>query len=224
MSEPWEPTLSQSMLFAVDSPVSLTLSPVADVPPQTKGTSGESSPESFARLGPDGSWLRTSQGYCQVNLDGSLDEFSGTWPRAGMTRSGTAYLQRPLVPLTRGTECGSSHIPTPRAVEWKANGYQQKGDNAWLTLTGFVRLNGLPTPTAINNTGGAAMCKWGGSGARARLRQMFSETEINGALNPTWVEWLMGYPLGWTVCEAWETQLFRKSRSGLPGVSKKRKA
>jgi hypothetical protein len=43
-------------------------------------------------------------------------------------------------------------------------------------------------------------------------------------LNPTWVEWLMGYPLGWTVCEAWETQLFRKSRSGLPGVSKKRKA
>jgi hypothetical protein len=23
-----------------------------------------------------------------------------------------------------------------------------------------------------------------------------------GALNPTWVEWLMGFPLGWTVCDA----------------------
>ena len=23
----------------------------------------------------------------------------------------------------------------------------------------------------------------------------------NGSLNPTWVEWLMGFPAGWTDCE-----------------------
>jgi DNA (cytosine-5)-methyltransferase 1 len=30
--------------------------------------------------------------------------------------------------------------------------------------------------------------------------------ETSGALNPTWVEWLMGFPLGWTDCEDSETQ------------------
>jgi Holliday junction resolvase RusA-like endonuclease len=35
-----------------------------------------------------------------------------------------------------------------------------------------------------------------------------------GSLNPTWVEWLMGFPPGWTVCEHWETRSSRRSRSG----------
>ncbi len=38
------------------------------------------------------------------------------------------------------------------------------------------------------------------------------QTQVTGMLNPTWVEWLMGFPLGWTVCEAWETRSSRKSR------------
>ena len=33
-----------------------------------------------------------------------------------------------------------------------------------------------------------------------------------GSLNPTWVEWLMGYPEGWTDLEDSETQSSRKSR------------
>jgi len=28
---------------------------------------------------------------------------------------------------------------------------------------------------------------------------------VGGQLNPTWVEWLMGFPLGWTDCEDSET-------------------
>jgi hypothetical protein len=32
-----------------------------------------------------------------------------------------------------------------------------------------------------------------------------------GALNPTWVEWLMGFPLGWTDLGASETRSSRKS-------------
>ena len=31
-------------------------------------------------------------------------------------------------------------------------------------------------------------------------------TELSGKLNPTWVEWLMGFPLGWTDLEDLETQ------------------
>lgn len=30
--------------------------------------------------------------------------------------------------------------------------------------------------------------------------------EVGGKLNPTWVEWLMGFPLGWTDVDASETQ------------------
>jgi hypothetical protein len=43
-------------------------------------------------------------------LDGDLDEFSETWPRAGMTRNGTAYRLQPLAPLTG--ETGSGLLPT----------------------------------------------------------------------------------------------------------------
>ena len=70
-----------------------------------------------------------------------------------------------------------------------------------------------PTPTAMTNTGGAALCKWGGSGARAKLRKMVTPQELNGALNPTWVEWLMGWPLGWTDLKPSATD---KSRNAPP--------
>jgi DNA (cytosine-5)-methyltransferase 1 len=34
--------------------------------------------------------------------------------------------------------------------------------------------------------------------------------EHSGSLNPNWVEWLMGYPIGHTVCEGWETRSSRR--------------
>ena len=37
------------------------------------------------------------------------------------------------------------------------------------------------------------------------------QNQTNGQLNPTWVEWLMGYPLGWTDSKDSETALFLKS-------------
>ena len=33
---------------------------------------------------------------------------------------------------------------------------------------------------------------------------------INGRLNPTWVEWLMGWPIGWTDCNALEMAKFHE--------------
>jgi hypothetical protein len=55
-----------------------------------------------------------------------------------------------------------------------------------------------PTPTAMTNTGGAALCKWGGSRARQKLRTMVTTKELNGPLNPEFPSWLMGWPIGWT--------------------------
>lgn len=36
--------------------------------------------------------------------------------------------------------------------------------------------------------------------------------QVGGQLNPTWVEWLMGFPLEWTACMASATPSSRKSR------------
>lgn len=44
-----------------------------------------------------------------------------------------------------------------------------------------------------------------------------------GQLNPTWVEWLMGFPLGWTALDASETPSSRKLSRSSGGQSSKRK-
>jgi hypothetical protein len=36
-----------------------------------------------------------------------------------------------------------------------------------------------------------------------------------GSLNPTWTEWLMGWPLAWTDCAPLETAGFRRWRQSL---------
>jgi hypothetical protein len=63
----------------------------------TIGGFGTSSPESLASYDPATSSWRTFQG--SLLEDEGWGESLETWPRSGMTRSGTAYRLRPLVPL-----------------------------------------------------------------------------------------------------------------------------
>lgn len=103
--------------------------------------------------------------------------------------------------------------PTPTARDCKgANSMEhlarEGGRNHTDQLANFVKL--IPTVTT-----GAGMC--GGSANYQRLKEMeeagvISEEERRsmaagngGQLNPTWVEWLMGFPLGWTDLSASET-------------------
>lgn len=59
---------------------------------------------------------------------------------------------------------------------------------------------------------------WKGMSAESwRLRDKGDPTptlpdQIGGPLNPPWVEWLMGFPLGWTDCADSATPSSRKSR------------
>ena len=55
----------------------------------------------------------------------------------------------------------------------------------------------LPTPKAQNARGNGQAHGEGGQSL---------DVSVGGRLNPTWVEWLMGFPLGWTDCSASETQ------------------
>src|SRR4030095_1193067 len=198
---------SQLTLFAEAFPVSRTVS-LVDVPaPTTSVTCGPTSLDSFASLNPDGSWRKTSQGYCQVLLVGSLDPFSETCPRAGMTRSGTAYRRPPLAPLTDAIASG--WLPTPSAESYGTNHGGSAGRVGPIrpSLETMARQNLWPTPTAQDASNNAGSSQFGPG-------SLPLNAAIGGALNPTWIEWLMGYPLEWTVCAAWATVSSRRSRDG----------
>jgi hypothetical protein len=227
-----EPVSSQLTLFAEAFPASRTRS-LADVPAATtRATSGPNSPDSFASVDPDGSWRKTCQGYSQVTLDGSLETFCETWPRAGMTRSGTAYRRPNSAPLTDAIASGSWPTPdagafnlteTPstvlaRQAEQKARGIN--GNGFGLRLATAAQM--WPTP-ASRDFRSPSLKVGQPEYFRAPTAGIPLPEAIGGQLNPTWVEWLMGYPLGWTALKAWGTRSSRKSPSGSAGASLKPK-
>ena len=73
------------------------------------------------------------------------------------------------------------------------------------TLGDAARASSYPTPTHGKMAGG--------TGAFNKVQELFTQGQITdeerksmqagngGKLNPTWVEWLMGFPLGWTDLE-----------------------
>ena len=158
-------------------------------------------PGSFAKFDRGSSLWRTRQ----CSLLGNLNEFSGTWPRWGSMRDGECWEQTTQAHRTSGTESGL--WPTPRA-----NDAEKRGN-----FDTTNPRNGLPaavkrymTPTASIGT------KCGGrhNGKADTLASQIAELEgmqqtSTGQLNPTWVEWLMGWPSGWTDCAALATDRFR---------------
>jgi len=125
-----------------------------------------------------------------------LLESSVILPRWGLMRNGECSERMKSARLTAATDAGL--WATPSATDGKRGGTITENMTG-VSLAQMVKTPmRWPTPTAMTNTGGAALCKWGGSGARAQLRKMVTPQELNGALNPVWVEWLMGWPQGWT--------------------------
>lgn len=110
----------------------------------TRVTAGRSSCASFASLGPDGCWRKTYRGYCQLTLDGSLETFSGSWPKQGTMRAGRCT---ELAMSERRTgEIGSLLWPavtTDTAARQKR--YAQGGAPMSMTAT-----EQWPTPTTPN--------------------------------------------------------------------------
>lgn len=86
-SQPCLPSISS----AEDSLASPCRVPGKGKATKTKGGSGRSSIAPFAKLTPDGSWLRMWSGFCQRRMDGSLEGYSEHWPQAGMMRSGELF-------------------------------------------------------------------------------------------------------------------------------------
>lgn len=159
---------------------------------------GQSMPASLANYDPVSSSWRTSQ-RCLVE---GWTVFSETWPRSGMMRSGIAYQLAPLAPLISGT--GSGLWPTPSAHFITASSTAHAAHRAasmsrGLPLAEMVRL--WPTPSAGDdrdrgNLSTPAIQRRMAKGKQLNLSMVVSDQ--SGALNPTWVEKLMGFPTGWT--------------------------
>ena len=175
---------------------------------------GKSSGELLAKYDHDTASWKTSQ----LCLDGDLALFSETWPRSGTMRNGTAYLLPPLVLLT--DEIGSGSWPTPHGMcvpnKRRAGPSGNElgravNQSLWATpsLARQVYAGMWPTPKGSPSGPDYARMKRDGSGgddlATAVARQN------GGSLNPTWVEWLMGFPLEWTALEHWVMRSSRKS-------------
>ena len=112
-----------------------------------------------------------------------------TLPRSGTMRSGKIYAQATWVLRTEGKESGLWPTPTtprPHDNEKTAGKYipsQNQKDLTYAVVHDYAKEN----------------------------KEM--EDFVTGQLNPTWVEWLMGYPSGWTDLKDLAIALSLKSRN-----------
>jgi hypothetical protein len=177
---------------------------------------GEKWRGSFTKYDPDTSLWRTHQ----CSLLGDLEEFSETWPQWGFMRNGECWEQQTLAHLIKETESGllQNKWPTPTSSDWmnpKQNGIELKNNRFVRTslttgtkfgakLSDAVNLEmkkNWPTPQVVDykdrgNLSNPSIQRRMKIGKQVNLQMCVSQT--SGQLNPTWVEWLMGWPQGWT--------------------------
>ena len=107
----------------------------------------------------------------QCSLLGGLEEFSETWPAWGLMRNGECWEQLTLERNIRGTGSGLSQNTWPTPV---------CQDSRHATTRHLDPKNHYWK----SNLGEVVMS--------------MEQPNSGGRLNPTWVEWLMGWPLEWT--------------------------
>ena len=145
----------------------------------------------------------------QCSLLGDLDEFLETWPQWGLMRGGECWEQRMLEQTIRGTESGSKQQMFPTPVKSEGHGSMafkltdavqasmgkdmpkmQKNPQMW------EKFKNWPSPKTRDWKDGRTE---GTSNRQSPdLGKVVGQSKTTGSLNPTWVEWLMGWPLGWT--------------------------
>ena len=123
---------------------------------------------------------------------------SADWPRAGTMRNGECWLRPKLVPRISVIGAGfSGKIPTP-TVSGNNNRKglsKSSGDG----LATFVKRFWTTPSTNDATRGGTITENMTGTSLSQQIRNTPSLTaRFDGALNPYWVEWLMGWPVGWT--------------------------
>lgn len=128
-------------------------------------------------------------------------------PAWGLTFDGGCWGLGTLVRPTKETGSGSL-LPTPTANHYGTTNNGKRGDGTTFKTAGtpslqtMARTGRWPTPTAACATGGQK------TRGGARSNEPLLGGVAGGPLNPPWVEWLLGWPIGWTDLEQLEMDKF----------------
>jgi hypothetical protein len=142
------------------------------------------------------------QDYSQVMLDGSLEQFSLTWPKWGTLLDGLLTEQLTWVRYIDETESLLWLTPSTVAIEGKEDRVEKVGYP--IREKGSKSRKGekmIPTP-AMRDYKGAVKGRHPGSKTyHANLDEYVNtpEQRNSGQLNADWVSLLMGFPADWTV-------------------------
>jgi hypothetical protein len=199
-SAPINPSPDQLTLFAAASLVKIS-APQASKPASKKAPAPACFTnlcESFAWWDPATSSWRTSQR--SLLTDWTL--FSERWPKQGMMRNGHVFRRQLWAPVIG--EIGGGALPTPVASDGvgakNATSNRKPGSkhHSGTTLVDWGRM--LPTATT-NDSKNASLppSQSDRDGlAGAMLRDDSIQTGAATYLNPSFVEEMMGFPVGWT--------------------------
>ena len=141
----------------------------------------------------------------ETNKTVSLNRWANHWPTptCNMVSGGPNHLSPSVQAGKHGLNLAGAITmwPTPTAHNAKEAAYPAEFLRKTPTLAATVAMRKFPTPQASDNRdrgnlGSPATLRRKEKGKQISLGQ--SVSDISGALNPTWVEWLMGWPLGWT--------------------------
>ena len=193
-------TLGKWISSLPDSRVSHSLSLVRSSAKTMPEISGQQQGTALASYNRDLHSWKTYQVSLLTNTQG---EYSGSWPKSGMIVNGTLRVLPEWVPLISGKESGYWRTPDAGrggTISAEMSNYvaenkmtRPSGTRHTLRLQDQVRNPRLwPTPSVCGNYNRKGASLTSGDGLA---------TVAGGALNPTWVEWLMGWPIGWTGLE-----------------------
>ena len=208
-SEPTNQNHIQHQLFALDFRVKTSQSRAeAKASRRIQGlVSSTNSSESYAWYDQDSSSWKTSQ----RSLLTGWTSFSENFTRQGTMQNGHVFQRQWLEPVTR--ETGGGQLPTPRAQEpGRTNiGYGdslKEGVCKQIGIPTSKYPNLLPTPRAsewkgCGQVGSKSSLKWKEQGYLSGVMNETCSPQTGEAthLNPSFVEEMMAYPVGWTDLE-----------------------
>ena len=153
----------------------------------------------------------TDSGLWQTPVaDDAVDRKLGKWNSRGEPKL-SAMVKLWPTPVASDTSSRSKPYaqggtPLSLAVKWPTptvcGNHNRKGASATSGGGLATAVSRFPTPSTIGINGGSHS-----RSAAAKRGQPTQELNC-GSLNPTWVEWLMGWPLGWTDLEPLATDKY----------------